>query len=378
MFHQAQSKVNTGIFYPVRVGLLRCSACTILPPLLGCMSRRTARPALQAATYLIMLIKAAESYSIGSLRFCRWKTAAGDFFNLLSLPSELVILILQCAGLHGATVSACRLVSHRLRSLIDTSVTTLKLKAWPADLAVRFPRLESLCISKCKADNSVTGAAVSFQLAQLILLTDLDVSNLRKRSMKALLPDILVGMAALRRVKVLDLSRNALDSIPDLMFSMESLEELNLSDNALEALPAAVGNLRSLQDLNLSNNKLTALPAGIAGCTALTCLTLTENQLQELPAELCSLSRLHKLEASWNKLETLPDEFGALRALHDCDVSDNDIVVLPASVGQLAAVAKLKLSGNWQLCEVPQALVSLTQVRCGAISGTHVRRVCCW
>lgn len=371
--------MNIVTFHVAHAGLGICSACTILPPLLRCMSRRAARPAIQAAIYLILLIKAAESYSNVSVPVCRRKTAVGDFFHLLSLPSELVILILQCAGLHGAAVGACRLVSQQLRGLVDTSVTALKLKAWPADLAVRFPRLESLCISKCKADNSVTGTAVSFQLAQLALLTDLDMSDLRKRSMKALLPDILAGMAALRRVKLLDLSSNALESITDLMLSMDSLEQLNLSDNALEALPAAVGNLRSLQDLNLSNNKLPALPAGISGCSALTCLTLTENQLLELPAELCSLSRLQKLEASWNKLETLPDAFGALRALRDCDVSDNDIVVLPASVGQLAAVAKLKLSGNWQLCEVPQALSSLTQVRGGAsVVCQCVGYMCCW
>ena len=82
--------------------------------------------------------------------------------------------------------------------------------------------------------------------------------------------------------------------------SLGRLRVLDISRNALERLPDAVGALRCLTDLDVSRNRLMELPASLAACTELVRVHAHANHLRpaarSLPADLLS---------SWPKVELL-------------------------------------------------------------------------
>ncbi|KQR79000.1 protein kinase [Burkholderia sp. Leaf177] len=86
----------------------------------------------------------------------------------------------------------------------------------------------------------------------------------------------------------------------------ETLRWLILTDNRVEALPAEIGNCGQLQKLMLAGNRLKTLPPELAACTRLELLRLAANRLDELPVWLTSMPRLSWLAYAGNPLsETL-------------------------------------------------------------------------
>lgn len=67
-----------------------------------------------------------------------------------------------------------------------------------------------------------------------------------------------------RNLRVLDLSRNFIDSIPSQIATLTQLEELNLHRNRIRTVPAEVGSLRQLRKLNLSRNPILDLPDALS------------------------------------------------------------------------------------------------------------------
>ena len=79
-----------------------------------------------------------------------------------------------------------------------------------------------------------------------------------------------------------------------------SLRWLILTDNRIEALPDAIGHCRQLQKLMLAGNLLRALPEALSNCTRLELLRISANRLTELPAWLLRLPRLSWLAYAGN------------------------------------------------------------------------------
>ncbi len=73
------------------------------------------------------------------------------------------------------------------------------------------------------------------------------------------------------------LGHNAIKSIPEELFEIQSLRGLFLQNNLLERLSPRVSNLTSLQELYLSSNQLTCVPASISHLSQLDCLWLDGN-----------------------------------------------------------------------------------------------------
>jgi hypothetical protein len=102
----------------------------------------------------------------------------------------------------------------------------------------------------------------------------------------------------------LDLSQNALTSLPDSVGDMANLKLLSLSHNQLRALPAALGLLVRLETLHATHNQLGALPDAIGNCASLKFLNVSNNApLQHLPG---TLLRLPQLEAVYCDACSLP------------------------------------------------------------------------
>ena len=102
----------------------------------------------------------------------------------------------------------------------------------------------------------------------------------------------------------LDLSQNALTTLPDSVGDMVSLKVLSLSHNQLRALPAALGLLVRLETLHATHNQLASLPDAIGNCASLKFLNVSNNApMQHLPG---TLLRLPQLEAVYCDACSLP------------------------------------------------------------------------
>lgn len=148
----------------------------------------------------------------------------------------------------------------------------------------------------------------------------------------------------------------------------DSLEILDLSNNAISSLPTDFGRLRSLKILFLSNNHFTELPQVLADCPNLTMigfkanhissvpehalpiqtrwLILTDNKITQLPQSMGELTQLRKCALAGNAIEQLPDPMANCKALELLRISANSIKVLPLWLFQLPRLAWLAFDGN--------------------------------
>ena len=153
----------------------------------------------------------------------------------------------------------------------------------------------------------------------------------------------------------------------------ETLEILDLSGNALSSLPEDFTRLHRLRVLFMSNNRFERMPEVLGRCPNLSMvelpaeslphklrwLILTDNALESLPAELGKRSALQKLMVAGNRLSTLPKELSACHNLQLLRIAANRFEVLPEWLLTLPRLSWLSYSGN-PLCEALEAK-ALTQ-----------------
>jgi len=179
-------------------------------------------------------------------------------------------------------------------------------------------------------------------------------------------------------IKVLRLYHNKIDSIPDWIMELSSLEKLYLSRNdisyispeirqlknlkilylaynELDSLPEEIGDLSNLEQLYLNNNHLVYLPDAISRLESLKSLNLSYNQLRAVPAELGEVHTLESLDLSRNFLDSIPPEFGALTSLKYLDISfAGTMVLIPESMCKLRRLENLIID---QTTRVPNCLL---------------------
>jgi hypothetical protein len=146
-------------------------------------------------------------------------------------------------------------------------------------------------------------------------------------------------------VEILDLSRNALDSLPEWLPQLRSLKVLFLSGNRFREVPSVIGRCHSLRMLGMRGCQIEQIPED-ALPSSLVWLTLTDNHLRSLPRNIGSAHRLRKLLLAGNHLAELPDSFRALRSLELLRLSANQFEELPAWLFELPELAWLAVAGN--------------------------------
>lgn len=207
-------------------------------------------------------------------------------------------------------------------------------------------------------------------------------------------------LAALRRgdlagVRHLDLSGAGLTELPrELLGLADSLEVLDLSGNALSTLPPDFCRLQRLRVLFASGNRFACLPPVLGDCAALSqvgfratgmqalpaeslppqlrWLTLTDNQLSQLPAALGQRPRLQKLMLAGNQLQALPSSLEGAPNLELVRLAANRFEALPAWVPELPALAWVAWAGNpFDLGPHAPAApdIAWAELRCGALLG---------
>jgi hypothetical protein len=161
------------------------------------------------------------------------------------------------------------------------------------------------------------------------------------------LPDEVLALAD--TLEVLDVSGNALVSLPDELAQLSRLHTVFASNNRLTALPPVLGRLPLLDTLGVKANRIEDVPAQALSPT-LRWLILTDNGITALPSNLTDCTRMQKLMLAGNRLSRLPAGMGRLQRLELLRVSANHFEqvedALPDEVLALPRLAWLAHAGN--------------------------------
>lgn len=116
------------------------------------------------------------------------------------------------------------------------------------------------------------------------------------------------------------------DSDQPVVAPSTSNTSVDLSDQALTSLPSYILDRTDIEELDISGNQMTgALPAEIRHLSRLRILNASNNNFTGVPAEIGQLNNLEVLDYSNNQLTGLPYELGNLRNLRVLDLSGNDV-----------------------------------------------------
>lgn len=170
----------------------------------------------------------------------------------------------------------------------------------------------------------------------------------------------------LKGIKRLTLSEN-LTTFPEEIFELaDTLEILDLSHNALSSIPEEISRLTNLKIAFFSNNRFTTVPS-FRGCKQLYMVGFKSNQIETFDEEVLPDS-ISWLILTDNKLKKLPHSIGKLTKLQKCALAGNQIKHLPDEMAACRNLELLRLSAN-ELDAIPSWLLSLPKLSWLAFSG---------
>jgi hypothetical protein len=177
----------------------------------------------------------------------------------------------------------------------------------------------------------------------------------------------LLRAGQLTGIKRLDLSCG-LTEFPEEIFDLaDSLEVLNLTGNALSSLPDDLSRLHNLRVLFCSENRFTELPACIGQCSQLQIVGFKANQIRQVPAAALP-PLLRWLILTDNCVEALPDALGDCQALQKLMLAGNRLQQLPASLARCERLELVRIAAN-RLTELPDWLLKLPALAWLAYAG---------
>jgi hypothetical protein len=156
-------------------------------------------------------------------------------------------------------------------------------------------------------------------------------------------------------LEILDLSGNALSSLPGDLPRLHKLRIIFCSNNQFTELPVVLGACAELGMIGFKANRIRTVPAA-ALPPALRWLTLTDNRIEELPAAIGQCKQLQKLMLAGNRLRSLPAELAGCTSLELLRIAANDLTALPSWLPQLPRLTWLAYAGNrFDASAVPRA-----------------------
>lgn len=140
--------------------------------------------------------------------------------------------------------------------------------------------------------------------------------------------------------------------VPDFVFLFNQLKSLSITSGQVTEISNDISKLFLLEKLDLSHNALTTLPKAIGQFKQLNELSLANNRLQHI-GDLSQLFKLEKLDLANNRLATLPPTMGKLHELKELSLACNQLDYIDESISYLLRLAKVDLNFNF-LLTLPQ------------------------
>ncbi|TWI56710.1 serine/threonine protein kinase [Pseudomonas duriflava] len=161
-------------------------------------------------------------------------------------------------------------------------------------------------------------------------------------------------------IKRLDLSCGLTEFPREIFELADSLEILNLSGNALSSLPADFGRLKKLRVLFCSDNPFSQLPEVIAECPQLRMVGFKACQIQQVPAAALSPA-LRWLILTNNQIEQMPETLGQCKDMQKLMLAGNRLAQLPESMIACHRLELLRISSN-RFAALPDWLLTLPRL----------------
>ncbi|MEA5450152.1 leucine-rich repeat-containing protein kinase family protein [Leptolyngbya sp. CCNP1308] len=146
-------------------------------------------------------------------------------------------------------------------------------------------------------------------------------------------------------IEVLDLSNNALTTLPDSFAQLHNLRVAFFNNNAFEVVPKVLARCPKLSMVGFKSNQITTVPAE-ALPAATRWLILTDNRLETLPESIGQHSQLQKLMLAGNQLRALPESLAHCQNLELVRLAANQLEVLPPWLLTLPRLSWLAYAGN--------------------------------
>lgn len=146
-------------------------------------------------------------------------------------------------------------------------------------------------------------------------------------------------------LEVLDLSGNALSTLPDDLPRLTRLRILFCSQNQFTVLPAVLGACPQLTMVGFKSNQITTVP-DTALPPGLRWLILTDNAVAALPASIGRCPDMQKLMLAGNRLRALPEELANCTKLELLRIAANRLPALPAWLLAMPRLTWLAFAGN--------------------------------
>ena len=147
-------------------------------------------------------------------------------------------------------------------------------------------------------------------------------------------------------LEILDLTGNALSTLPDDLDRFKKLRILFCSSNQFTELPMVLGKCESLRMIGFKANQIIHIPEEAIPTKHLRWFIVTDNQLSKLPETLGECKHLQKLMLAGNQLSTLPETMANCHALELLRISANQFAELPAWLFDLPNLTWLAYAGN--------------------------------
>jgi hypothetical protein len=154
-------------------------------------------------------------------------------------------------------------------------------------------------------------------------------------------------------LEYLDLSGNALTSLPEDFAQLHRLQVLFCAGNRFTELPVVLGQCQSLSMVGFRANQISTIQ-GAALPPKLRWLILTGNQIASLPPEIGACPELQKVALSGNLLSSLPAEMANCTKLELLRIAANRFEALPEWLLRMPRLSWLGYSGN-PVCAAAEA-----------------------
>jgi|GEM_PF-812111 len=222
----------------------------------------------------------------------------------------------------------------------------------------KLPNLKNLNISRC----DVTKNIANLRQLESINLSGTDFVGIHGDLGRYDLERQIQRLSALPRLKKLDISGRAIETIPENIGNLTHLEYLDLSSNYYDKLPESLIDLKKLELLRISLNGKVGnttpfpFPKQIFALRNLKTLQIN-GRIQEIPLGFSALNKLTTLSLSVQNLQTLPDDISTLTNLKHLNLANSDIQSFPFALLENNKLQSLDLSFSQGLKDdLPQIL----------------------